>query len=63
MARRVRTQSWSSQALLVAITGWGQESDIAASRDAGFDLHLTKPVDMARLRAALDEHFSGSLPH
>ena len=35
--------------LLVAVTGWGQESDRQRSRDAGFDHHLTKPVDAAQL--------------
>lgn len=57
VARRVRAQPWSAGTLLIAITGWGQERDMAASREAGFDLHLTKPVDMERLRAALDAHF------
>jgi CheY-like chemotaxis protein len=30
---------------LIAITGWGQEDDRRRSREAGFDEHLTKPVD------------------
>jgi CheY-like chemotaxis protein len=37
----------------IALTGYGMESDIAASRDAGFAQHLTKPVDLARLDAAI----------
>ena len=37
----------------IALTGYGMESDIAASREAGFAEHLTKPVDMAALEAAI----------
>lgn len=45
VARRIRAQSWGSASLLVAITGWGQAGDKEQSRLAGFDRHLTKPVD------------------
>jgi signal transduction histidine kinase/ActR/RegA family two-component response regulator len=37
----------------IALTGYGMESDIVASRDAGFSEHLTKPVDLAALEAAI----------
>jgi CheY-like chemotaxis protein len=37
----------------IALTGYGMESDIAASRAAGFAEHLTKPVDLAALDAAI----------
>lgn len=37
----------------IALTGCGMDSDIAASRDAGFAEHLTKPVDLAALDAAI----------
>jgi CheY-like chemotaxis protein len=40
--------------LLVAITGFGQHEDKERSRQAGFDLHLTKPVDPAALSAVLN---------
>jgi CheY-like chemotaxis protein len=36
---------------LVALTGLGQKSDIKATRDAGFDEHLTKPTDPDRVLA------------
>jgi PAS domain S-box-containing protein len=52
-ARRVRQQGWGRRAVLVAITGWGQEEDKRRAAAAGFDLHLTKPVDPAHLEAAL----------
>ena len=40
---------------LVALTGWGQEADRRRSREAGFDYHLTKPVDPAALNELLSE--------
>ena len=49
VARRIRAESWGRSAVLVALTGWGQEVDRRRSREAGFDLHLVKPVDPATL--------------
>jgi CheY-like chemotaxis protein len=37
----------------IALTGYGMDSDITASRSAGFTEHLTKPVDLATLQAAI----------
>ena len=37
----------------IALSGYGMEDDITRSRDAGFDEHLTKPVDMATLEIAM----------
>jgi len=44
VAERIRARS-GDQPVLVALTGWGQESDRQRSEDAGFDAHLVKPVD------------------
>jgi signal transduction histidine kinase len=49
VARRIRAESWGRDAVLVALTGWGQEVDRKRSREAGFDMHLVKPVDPATL--------------
>ena len=38
---------------LVAVTGWGIEHDGGRALDAGFDVRLVKPVDMAQLLAAV----------
>jgi CheY-like chemotaxis protein len=46
-ARRIREQTGGKQMVLIALTGWGQEDDIRKSLEAGFDHHLTKPVDPA----------------
>jgi PAS domain S-box-containing protein len=47
VARRLRTLSEGRPLLLVAITGWGNEDMRQQARQAGFDLHLTKPVEPA----------------
>jgi len=44
LARRARQMPWGQEATLVAITGWGQASDLERSRRAGIDHHLVKPV-------------------
>lgn len=50
VARRIRAQPQFNDIKLVALTGWGQEEDRRFSQDAGFDYHLTKPVDSRILR-------------
>jgi two-component system CheB/CheR fusion protein len=53
VARRVRADPAWSGVRIVALTGWGQESDRERTRGAGFDFHLTKPVDLNVLHAWL----------
>jgi signal transduction histidine kinase len=55
LARRIRAEPWGAQMQLVALTGWGQESDRKRSRDFGFDGHLTKPVDQHLLARLLSD--------
>ncbi len=52
-ARLMRQKEWGRQALLVALTGWGQETDRVRSSDAGFDAHLIKPVEIAAIQRLL----------
>ncbi len=52
-ARRIREQPWGRSVILVAITGWGQDEDKRRASEAGFDHHLTKPVDPAALEKLL----------
>jgi len=54
-ARRIRAKSWGTETILVALTGWGAETDRQRTRDAGFDKHLVKPVDTNALFAMIDE--------
>jgi CheY-like chemotaxis protein len=52
-ARYIRQQSWGKSMILVALTGWGQEEDKRRAFEAGFDHHLTKPVDALALEQLL----------
>lgn len=45
VARKMRQQSVLKNVVLVALTGYGQESDRKRSQEAGFDHHLLKPAD------------------
>ncbi len=53
VARRLRAEFPSRDALLVALTGWGRREDVMRAREAGFDDHLVKPVDLGALRRLL----------
>jgi PAS domain S-box-containing protein len=53
LAARIRQELWGKSVRLVAATGWGQASDKQLARDAGFDEHLTKPVDFDKLHSIL----------
>ena len=52
-AKAIRATDWGRQMLLVALTGWGQSDDQARARDAGFDRHFTKPVELQQLQDVL----------
>jgi DNA-binding response OmpR family regulator len=51
LARRLRRIDGLENIRLIAVSGYGQHSDHRRSREAGFDHHLVKPVDMVRLMA------------
>jgi CheY-like chemotaxis protein len=53
LARRIRENPQNAGTRLVALSGYGQDSDIQASLVAGFDEHLTKPPDPERLERLL----------
>ena len=54
VAGRLRQSEWGKAATLVAITGWGQEEDKQQASQAGFDHHLTKPVDPKQLQPLVE---------
>jgi CheY-like chemotaxis protein/two-component sensor histidine kinase len=56
--RRLRLEPWGHHALAIALTGWGQEQDKRAARAAGFDEHLTKPIDPARIDEMVARHLA-----
>jgi DNA-binding response OmpR family regulator len=51
VARELRSEG--SRAVLVALTGWGGDGDRRQASEAGFDQHLTKPVEFEALEALL----------
>lgn len=53
VARRLRKDPRHAHTLLIALTGYASESDREATREAGFDVHLAKPLDFERLNEAL----------
>jgi CheY-like chemotaxis protein len=55
VARSIRAQPWGADMLLVAQTGWGQEEDRRRTREAGFDAHMTKPLDHSRLMSLMGQ--------
>jgi signal transduction histidine kinase/ActR/RegA family two-component response regulator len=52
-ARRIRENPLGREIMLIAVTGWGKEEDRCRSQEAGFDHHLTKPVELATLQQLL----------
>ncbi|CAN94353.1 unnamed protein product [Sorangium cellulosum So ce56] len=54
-ARRVREKPQHKNVYLIALTGYGQQGDRERAREAGFDEHLVKPVDLATLKRLLAE--------
>jgi PAS domain S-box-containing protein len=53
LARAIRASAELDGMLLVALTGWGARADVLMSQQAGFDRHLTKPVDIGALGSVL----------
>lgn len=54
VCRRIREQDWGSDIMIIALTGWGQAEDRQRTKEAGFDHHLVKPVDVAKLNELLE---------
>ena len=59
VAAELRRDPSTRSARLIAVTGYGGAEDRRRSKEAGFDLHLTKPVDPAQLKAVLQERPGG----
>ena len=45
VAQGIRREAWGKSMILIAVTGYGQDGDKAKAQAAGFDHHLTKPID------------------
>jgi CheY-like chemotaxis protein len=57
-ARQIRQRAQGRDVLLIALTGWGQGEARARTEQAGFDHHLTKPVDFDAIAALLHAHLA-----
>ena len=62
VARAIRQAPWGRGMLLAAVTGWGQTEDKRRAKDAGFDRHFTKPLDLDALSAFLAKSLRGQPP-
>ena len=60
LAQRLRAAPGLREVRLVAVTGFGQEADRGRARDAGFDEHLVKPVEIEELRLLMDRLLSSA---
>jgi PAS domain S-box-containing protein len=60
VAARTRAAAWGSAITLIALTGWGQESDRNSALAAGFDSHFVKPVDSDELLRAIQSSHYGA---
>jgi CheY-like chemotaxis protein len=54
VAQALRAEPWAAGIRLIALTGWGQDSDRKRAIDAGFDQHVVKPVDPDQLSGMID---------
>jgi CheY-like chemotaxis protein len=58
LIRKLRASGWAIPA--IAVSGYGQASDIAQSRAAGFQVHLVKPIEPTRLFEAIERLMTNS---
>jgi CheY-like chemotaxis protein len=54
LAQMIRRQPWGKNVRLVALTGMGQPADLARTREAGFDEHLTKPASTGAIFKSIE---------
>ncbi len=62
VARGIRREAWGGKTILIALTGWGHEDDKRRALDAGFDYHLTKPVNPDEVEALIACHTPQPIP-
>jgi CheY-like chemotaxis protein len=63
VCRELRARPHGDSLIIIALTGWGQEEDRKKSAAAGFDGHLVKPVDLARLNELLAKTGANAFGH
>lgn len=60
LSRRLRQKAGTAGSVMIALTGYGQEQDRRQTREAGFALHLVKPLDTSQLLEFLGESFNSN---
>ncbi len=60
LAQEMRRLPPTGDALLIAVTGYGQATDRQRSREAGFDHHLVKPVSVEEIQHVIASRFPGA---
>jgi PAS domain S-box-containing protein len=55
VAEQLRREPWGESIMLIALTGWGRDDDRQRATAAGFDQHMTKPVDPEKLEALISK--------
>jgi DNA-binding response OmpR family regulator len=58
VCRYIRSRAWTPRPFIVALTGWGEPSDRLRTQEAGFDLHLVKPIDPEALLRVLNQRLT-----
>jgi signal transduction histidine kinase len=58
LARRIRQEPWGKSLKLIALSGWGQPEDARKALEAGFDMHLVKPVEEDMLEEVLKKNLT-----
>src|SRR5262249_18130960 len=53
VAKQIRAADWGANAVLIAVSGWSQDSDKLQAQAAGFNHHVTKPIDFRNLQSLL----------
>lgn len=51
--RQIRNEPWGKPILIAALTGWGQPADRHKTQEAGMNMHLVKPIDLAEIAKVL----------
>jgi CheY-like chemotaxis protein len=55
VARQLRSKPTSHDVTLIAVTGWGSDKDRLEAKNAGFNLHITKPMELDQVERVVNE--------
>lgn len=58
IARTIRSERGDDDVMLIAVTGYASEDDVARARDAGFDYHFAKPPNLPAILQRIENRFA-----